>query len=219
LYPDIHSEVMCSCDWRIGTLYLYPNPLQCLIQLGLEDWYIPLVPRSTPVSRPAGIGGSVHFSCTQIHSNVFCSGGWRIGTLRLYLPVHCSLSHAAVFGGSVHSACTQIHSNVFRNGGWRIGTICLYLPIHCSLSRAAVVGGSVHSACTQIHSIVLCSWGWRIGTFICTCLFTVHCHILLWLEDRYILLVPRSTPRSYTNLISLFRSRPIAWLCDIPDFT
>jgi hypothetical protein len=177
LYPDIHSEVMCSCDWRIGTLYLYPNPLQCLIQLGLEDRYIPLVPRSTPMSRPAGIGGSVHFSCTQIHSNVFCSGVWRIGTLRLYLPVHCSLSHAAVFGGSVHSACTQI------------------------------------------HSIVLCSWGWRIGTFICTCLFTVHCHILLWLEDRYILLVPRSTPRSYTNLISLFRSRPIAWLCDIPDFT
>ena len=135
MYPDIHSEVMCSCDWRIGTLYLYPNPLQCLIQLGLEDRYIPLVPRSTPMSRPAGIGGSVHFSCTQIHSNVFCSRGWRI------------------------------------------------------------------------------------GTFICTCLFTVHCHILLWLEDRYILLVPRSTPRSYTNLISLFRSRPIAWLCDIPDFT
>ena len=219
MYPDTHSEVMCSCDWRIGTLYLYPNPLQCLIQLGLEDRYIPLVPRSTPMSRPTGIGGSVHFSCTQIHSNVFCSGGWRIGTLRLYLPVHCSLSHAAVFGGSVHSACTQIHSNVFRNGGWRIGTICLYLPIHCSLSRAAVVGGSVHSACTQIHSIVLCSWGWRISTFFCTCLFTVHCHILLWLEDRYILLVPRSTPRSYTNLISLFRSQPIAWLCHIPDFT
>ena len=165
MYPDTHSEVMCSCDWRIGTLYLYPNPLQCLIQLGLEDRYIPLVPRSTPMSRPAGIGGSVHFSCTQIHSNVFCSGGWRIGTLRLYLPVHCSLSHAAVFGGSVHSACTQIHSNVFPNGGWRIGTICLYLPIHCSLSRAAVVGGSVHSACTQIHSIVLCSRGCRIGTF------------------------------------------------------
>ncbi len=57
LYPDTNSEVICSCDWRIGTLYLYPDPLQCLVQLELEDRYILLVPRSTPMSSTAGVGG------------------------------------------------------------------------------------------------------------------------------------------------------------------
>jgi hypothetical protein len=132
---------------------LYPDPLQCLVQLGLEDRYSLLVPRSTPMSS--------------------AGGGWRIGTLRLYpdplqclmqrgledryiclyLPVHCSLSHTAVVGGSVQSVCTQIHSNVLYSGVWRIGTFCLYLPVHFNGTYCGV-GGSVHSACTQIHSSV-----------------------------------------------------------------
>jgi len=171
------------------------------------------------MSRPAGIGGSVHSACTQIHSNVFCSGGWRIGTLCLYLSVHFNVTSCCV---------------------WRSGTFCLYpAPLQCLMQRG-LEGRYSLSVPTNSLFTVTCRCGWRIGTlclypdplhcimqqglearyfFICTYLFTVHCHILLWLEDRYILLVPRSTPRSYTNLISLFRSRPIAWLCDIPDFT
>ncbi len=156
LYPNIHSEVICSCVWRIGTFHLYPDPLQCLVQLGLEDRYTLLVPRSTPMSSAAG--------------------GWRIYISFVCTYLFTSMSHPAVFGGSVPSACTQIHSNVLCSGGWRIGTFCLYLHIQCSLSHTAMVGGSVHSACTQIHSIVLCSRGWVIGTF---CLYLpVHCSSL-----------------------------------------
>ncbi len=188
------------------------------MQLWLEDRYTLLVPRSTPMSRPAGIGGSVHSACTQIHSNVFCSGSWRIGTLCLYLSVHFNVT----------SCCS-----------WRSGTFCLYpAPLHGPMQQG-LEDRYILSVPTYSLFTATCCCGWRIGTLClypdplhclmqlrlgdryilsvptCSLFITVQCHVLLGLEDRYILLVPRSTPRSYTNLISLFRSRPIAWLCDL----
>ena len=137
LYPDIHSEVICSCDWRIGTLYLYPDPLQCLVQLGLEDRYILLVPRSTPI--------------------VFCSGGWRIGTLCLYLSVHFNVTSCCVWRSGTFclypaplqclmqrglegryslSVPTNSLFTVTCRCGWRIGTLCLYPdPLHCIMQQ------------------------------------------------------------------------------------
>jgi hypothetical protein len=136
---------MCSCDWRIGTLYLYPNPLQCLIQLGLEDRYIPLVPRSTPMTRPAGIGGSVHFSCTQIQLQRLLQRGLE-DRYTSSVPT-CSLF-------TVTCCCV-----------WRIGTLCLYPdPLQCFSQRGLEDRYNL-SVPTYSLFTVACCCGWRIGTF------------------------------------------------------
>ena len=145
LYPVVYFSDLPSCDWRIGTLY---------------------VPRSTPMSRPAGIGGSVHSVCTQIHSNVFCSGGWRIGTLCLHLSVHFNVTSCCV---------------------WRSGTFCLYpAPLQCLMQRG-LEGRYSLSVPTNSLFTVTCRCGWRIGTL---CLYPdpLHCLMQLGLEDRYIYL-------------------------------
>jgi hypothetical protein len=118
------------------------------------------------MSRPAGIGGSVHSACTQIHSNVFCSGGWRIGTLCLYLSVHFNVTSCSV---------------------WRSGTFCLYpAPLQCLMQRG-LEGRYSLSVPTNSLFTVTCRCGWRIGTL---CLYPdpLHCLMQLGLEDRYIYL-------------------------------
>jgi hypothetical protein len=123
------------------------------------------------MSRPAGIGGSVHSACTQIHSNVFCSGGWRIGTLCLYLSVHFNVTSCCV---------------------WRSGTFCLYpAPLQCLMQRG-LEGRYSLSVPTNSLFTVTCRCGWRIGTL---CLYPdpLQCLMQRGLEARYFLSVPTSS--------------------------
>ena len=160
------------------------------------------------MSRPAGIGGSVHSACTQIHSNVFCSRGWRIGTLCLYLSVHFNVTSCCVWRSGTFCLYPAPLQCLMQRGledrytssvptcslftvtcccVWRIGTLCLYPdPLQCFSQRGLEDRYNL-SVPTYSLFTVACCCGWRIGTL---CLYPdpFHCLMQLGLEDRYIYL-------------------------------